>query len=120
MSYGKTYHLIHASFSQIVEVKAQTAPSFAAAVRQLLLNQDGDGVTVRLWNADTGEYLDRRVFISLSPVQEQPSEADNGKARKRNGKDQSDEKHVRSHFGGKFLEAEDDAEPRKATSISPH
>ena len=65
MSYGKTYHLIHASFSQIVEVKAQTAPSFAAAVRQLLLNQDGDGVTLRLWNADTGEYLDRRVFISL-------------------------------------------------------
>ena len=120
MPHSKTYHVIHASFSQIVEVKATTAPNFASAVRQLLMHQDEDGVTLRLWNADTGEYLDRRVFISLLPSQKQPRQAANRKARKRDGKNQSDDKHVRTHFGGKFLETEGDAEPRDAIRIGFH
>jgi len=116
----KTYHVIHASFDQIVEVKPTNSPNFASAVRQLLKYQNEDGVTLRLWNAETGEYLDRRVFISLLPSKKQPRQAANRKACEGDGEDQSNEKHVRSHFGGKFLEAEDDAEPRDAIRIGFH
>ena len=39
-------------------------------------------------------------------------------ARKRNRQDETDEQHVRSHFGGLYLETEEDAEKVKALVVS--
>ncbi len=54
----------------------------------------------------------------LPPSDEKPDKAAHGKTRKRNRQDESDEQHVRSHFGGLYLETEEDAEKVKALVVS--
>ena len=115
------YFVIHASFSQIIELTSNKAQLWENAVSHLINNEGAQGVRVRFWDPDSGNYIDRRVFMygePLPPSNEKPNEAAHGKARKRNRQDESDEQHVRSHFGGLYLETEEDAEKVKALVVS--
>ena len=115
------YFVIHASFSQIIELTSNKAQLWENAVSHLINNEGAQGVRVRFWDPDSGNYIDRRVFMygePLPPSDEKPNQAAHGKARKRNRQDESDEQHVRSHFGGLYLETEEDAEKVKALVVS--
>ena len=115
------YFVIHASFSQIIELTSNKAQLWESAVSHLISNEGAQGVRVRFWDPDSGNYMDRRVFMyaePLPPSDEKPNKAAHGKARKRNRQDESDEQHVRSHFGGLYLETEEDAEKVKALVVS--
>ena len=112
------YFVIHASFSQIIELTSNKAQVWESAVSHLINNEGAQGVRVRFWDPDTGNYMDRQgLHVSLPPSDEKPNKAAHGKARKRNRQDESDEKHVRSHFGGLYLETEEDAEKVKALVV---
>ena len=115
------YFVIHASFSQIIELTSNKAQVWENAVSHLINNEGAQGIRVRFWDPDSGHYIDRRVFMygePLPPSDEKPNQAAHGKARKRNRQDESDEQHVRSHFGGLYLETEEDAEKVKALVVS--
>ena len=115
------YFVIHASFSQIIELTSNKAQTWENAVSHLINNEGAQGVRVRFWDPDSGNYIDRRVFMygePLPPSDEKPNQAAHGKARKRNRQDESHEQHVRSHFGGLYLETEEDAEKVKALVVS--
>ena len=115
------YFVIHASFSQIIELTSNKAQLWESAVSHLISNEGAQGVRVRFWDPDSGNYMDRRVFMyaePLPPSDEKPNKAAHGKARKRNRQDESDEQHIRSHFGGLYLETEEDAEKVKALVVS--
>ena len=114
------YFVIHASFSQIIELTSNKAQRWENAVSHLINNEGAQGVRVRFWDPDSGQYIDRRVFMyadPLPPANEKPNKAAHGKAGKRNGKDDSDEQHIRSHFGGLYLETSEDAEKVKALVV---
>ena len=114
------YFVIHASFSQIIELTSNNAQLWESAVSHLISNEGAQGVRVRFWDPDSGNYMDRRVFMyaePLPPSDEKPNKAAHGKARKRNRQDESDEQHIRSHFGGLYLETEEDAEKVKALVV---
>lgn len=114
------YFVIHASFSQIIELTSNKAQVWESAVSHLINNEGAQGIRVRFWDPDTGNYMDRRVFMygePLPPSDEKPNKAAHGKTRKRNRQDESDEQHVRSHFGGLYLETEEDAEKVKALVV---
>jgi|5_EtaG_2_1085323.scaffolds.fasta_scaffold69512_1 hypothetical protein len=111
------YFVIHASFSQIIELRANLSQSWENAVFHFLHHDGGNGVKVRFWHPDTGEYIDRRVFMYAEPLpvaDKKPGKAANCQTRKRNRKNESNEQHIASHFGGLYLEADDDAEKIKA------
>jgi len=115
------YFVIHASFSQIIELTSNKAQVWENAVSHLINNEGAQGIRVRFWDPDSGHYIDRRVFMygePLPPSDEKPNQTAHGKARKRNRQDESDEQHVRSHFGGLYLETEEDAEKVKALVVS--
>ena len=114
------YFVIHASFSQIIELTSNKAQVWESAVSHLINNEGAQGIRVRFWDPDTGNYMDRRVFMygePLPPSDEKPDKAAHSKTRKRNRQDESDEQHVRSHFGGLYLETEEDAEKVKALVV---
>jgi hypothetical protein len=50
----------------------------------------------------------------LPVANKKPGKAANCQTRKRNRKNESNEQHIASHFGGLYLEADDDAEKIKA------
>jgi hypothetical protein len=115
------YFVIHASFNQIIELTSNKAQVWENAVNHLINNEGAQGIRVRFWDPDSGNYMDRRVFMygePLPPANQKPNKAAHGKAGKRNRKDESDEQHVRSHFGGLYLETEEDAEKVKALVVS--
>lgn len=117
------YFVIHASFSQIIELTSRQPQTWETAVHHLIKGEGAQGVRIRFWNPDTGHYMDRRVFMysePLPPSDEKPNKAANGKAGKRNRQDQTDEQYVRSHFGGLYLETEEDAEKIKALVLPDH
>ena len=111
------YFIIHASFSQIIELRANLTQGWKNAVSHFLNHDGGSGVTVRFWHPETGKYIDRKVFMYAEPLpvaDEEPGKAANRQTRKRNRKNESDDQHIASHFGGLYLEADDDAEKIKA------
>ena len=115
------YFVIHASFSQIIELTSNKAQIWENAVNHLINNEGAQGIRVRFWDPESGNYMDRRVFMygePLPPSNKKPNKAAHGKAGKRNREDKSDEQHVRSHFGGLYLETEEDAKKVKALVVS--
>ena len=72
------YFVIHASFSQIIELTSNKAQVWESAVSHLI-NNEGAGHQGRVLGSDTGNYMDRRVFMYGEPLpSEKPNKAAHG------------------------------------------
>ena len=115
-----TYEVVTASFSQIIEMDERYPSGFEQAVYHLLNKEANKGVRVRFWHATSGKYIDVKVFMyseQLRATYQEPNEAADGKTRKRNGENKSDEKHVRRHIPGLNFDSQEEAQAVDAMCV---